>query len=116
MLTNKELKQKFIDMWNETINFLKQKDKISVSDIYILQFSFAKEYDVYYNNFPCEYARRKDEYHICKNCPLNNCDPHLTCLDNNSIFSHFFKNIRENNIQKAIELAEHIRDSWTISV
>lgn len=30
MLTDKELKQKFIDMWNETINSLKQKDKVSV--------------------------------------------------------------------------------------
>lgn len=116
MLTDKELKQKFIDMWNETINFLKQKDKVSVSDIYNLQFSFAKEYDVYYNNFPCEYARRKDEYHICENCPLNICDPHLNCLQTNSMFSHFFKNIRENNIQEAIESAECIRDSWTISV
>lgn len=39
MLTDKELKQKFINMWNETINSLKQKDKVSVSDIYNLQFS-----------------------------------------------------------------------------
>lgn len=116
MLTDKELKQKFIDMWNETINFLKQKDKVSASDIYNLQFFFAKEYSVYYNNFPCEYARRKDEYHICENCPLNICDPHLNCLQTNSMFSHFFKNIRENNIQEAIESAECIRDSWTISV
>lgn len=52
MLTNKELKQKFIDMWNETIDFLKQKDKVSVSDIYNLQFCFAKDYGVHNNNFP----------------------------------------------------------------
>lgn len=53
---------------------------------------------------------------IFENCPLNNCDPHLNCLHTSSIFSHFFKNIGVGSSQKAIELAEHIRDSWTISV